>query len=263
MARYMTIPGKKEASQLQRTRLFERVAAILLKRILKGGYAVGLRLPTERELATSFDVNRSTVREALKRLESLGVIEIRHGDGVYVKDYMESPSLDLIWAMFYLDDRLDADILMTLLEIRRILVPEMAALAAMRRDVSHVKTLEEVASNHQGVSVLERDMLVHRVIARASANTLYQVLINFFDRFFLEFGHLYFDDEANAARSVRFHREIYEAVRDADPDRARTVMREVLDYAERAISRKLEYFGGTDPGVKIRMGEKDAGTARD
>ncbi|NMD40063.1 MAG: winged helix-turn-helix transcriptional regulator, partial [Deltaproteobacteria bacterium] len=55
--------------QLTRSRLYERVAAIILKRIIKGEIPVGDKLPTERNLAVSFDVNRSTIREALKKLE--------------------------------------------------------------------------------------------------------------------------------------------------------------------------------------------------
>jgi GntR family transcriptional repressor for pyruvate dehydrogenase complex len=246
MPRYMTIPVEKRRPLPLRSRLYERVAAVLLKNIIRGGYQVGSRLPAERELAASFDVNRSTVREALKKLESLEVIEIRHGDGVYVRDYTVSPSLDLIWAMFYLDDRLDADILMTLLEVRRILVPEMAALAAVRRTQDHVLELGKALCEGGSQGVQERDMLVHRVIARASGNSLYLVLLNFFDRFFLEFGHLYFDVEENARRSERFHKDIYEAVRDSDPDRARRVMAEVLEYAEQAIRRAVSDLGRQD-----------------
>lgn len=230
----MNMPASK-LEQLTRSRLYERVAAILLKRIIKGEIPVGDKLPTERNLALSFDVNRSTIREALKKLESLEVIEIRHGDGVYVKDYLDSPSLDLISALFYLDDTLDADILMTLLEVRLILVPEMAAIAASRRTAEHVEELRKVAYESDDLSVLERDMMVHHIIARASGNILYLILLNFFNRFFVEFGHLYFDIEENARRSARFHRDIHEALKQADAELSKQVMHDVLAYAEQAI----------------------------
>ena len=110
----MNMPVSR-TGQLSRSRLYEKIAALLLKKIIKKEMKVGQRLPTERNLALTFQVNRSTVREALKKLESLDVIEIRHGDGVYVKNYLESPNLELVNALFYLDDTLDTDILMTLL----------------------------------------------------------------------------------------------------------------------------------------------------
>src|SRR5512137_1074249 len=136
----MNMPAS-QADQLSRSRLYEKIASILLKRIIKGEIPVGERLPTERKLAISFQVNRSTVREALKKLESLQVIEIRHGNGVYVKNYLESPNLELINALFYLDDTVDEDILKTILEVRRIMVPEMASIAALNRSEEHIKDL--------------------------------------------------------------------------------------------------------------------------
>src|SRR5512137_1133155 len=134
----MNMPAS-QTDQLSRSRLYEKIASILLKRIIKGEIPVGERLPTERKLALAFQVNRSTVREALKKLESLQVIEIRHGDGVYVKDYLESPNLELISALLHLDSALDEYILKTLLEVRGILVPEMASIAAVNRTEKHMK----------------------------------------------------------------------------------------------------------------------------
>lgn len=230
----MSMPSSKTL-QLNRSRLFERIASILLKRIIRGEIPVGERLPTERTLAADFQVNRSTIREALKKLESFQIIEIRHGDGVYVKDYLESPNLELIDALFYMDKVLDTDILATLLQVRRILVPEMAAVAAEKRTDEHLRDLEETVFRSSDLDILDRDLKVHRIIALASGNILYLVLLNFFNRFFREFGHLYFDRPENEKRSNAFHRDLFEAVRDKDSKRARRVMHDVLVYAEEAI----------------------------
>jgi GntR family transcriptional regulator, transcriptional repressor for pyruvate dehydrogenase complex len=226
--------------QLSRSRLYEKVSALLLKKIIKGEMKVGEKLPTERNLALTLEVNRSTVREALKKLESLDVIEIRHGDGVYVKNYLKSPNLELVNALFYLDDTLDTDILMTLLEVRRILVPEMASIAALKRSEDHIKTLEEVVFHRHDSPVMNRDMLVHHTIALASGNILYLILLNFFNSFFVDFGHLYFDNPDNAKRSERFHKDIYESIKNADPERSKQVMLDVLVYAEQAIRAHIQ-----------------------
>ena len=230
----MNIPLSR-TNQLSRSRLFERIASIIMKRIIRGEIPVGERLPTERNLALDFQVNRSTVREALKKLESFQIIEIRHGDGVYVKDYLESPNLELIDALFYMDKVLDTDILATLLQVRRILVPEMASIAALNRSEKHLEHLEEAVFRNSEIPILDRDLKVHRIIALASGNILYLVLLNFFNRFFHEFGHLYFDKPENAERSEQFHKEIFEAIRDKDQNRSRQIMVDVLVYAEDAI----------------------------
>jgi GntR family transcriptional regulator, transcriptional repressor for pyruvate dehydrogenase complex len=230
----MNMPSSRTI-QLSRSRLFEKIASIILKRIIRGEIPVGQRLPTERNLAADFQVNRSTVREALKNLESLQVIEIRHGDGVYVKDYLGSPSLELINALFYMDNVLDTDILSTLLQVRRILVPEMASIAAVNRTEEHICNLEDAVFGSREIDVLGRDLKVHHIIALASGNILYLILLNFFNRFFQDFGHLYFDVPENAKRSEQFHKEIFEAIRDKDPVRSRQIMVDVLTYAENAI----------------------------
>ncbi|MGD0210151.1 MAG: FadR/GntR family transcriptional regulator [Desulfomonilia bacterium] len=235
--------------QLSRSRLYEKIAALLLKKIIKKEMKVGQRLPTERNLALTFQVNRSTVREALKKLESLDVIEIRHGDGVYVKNYLESPNLELVNALFYLDDTLDTDILMTLLEVRLILVPEMAAIAARNRTEDHIKALDEIVFHSREAPVMIRDMKVHHIIALASGNILYLILLNFFNGFFVDFGHLYFDNPKNAKRSKQFHREIFEAIRKGDTEQSRKVMRDVLVYAETAIRSNIQTLKGKGEGA--------------
>jgi GntR family transcriptional regulator, transcriptional repressor for pyruvate dehydrogenase complex len=235
----MNMPASR-MGQLIRSRLYEKIAALLLKKIIKGEMKVGEKLPTERNLALTLQVNRSTIREALKKLESLEVIEIRHGDGVYVKNYLESPNLELINALFYLDDTLDTDILMTLLQVRLILVPEMAAIAARNRTEEHIQALEETVFHSKDVSVMHRDMKIHHIIALASGNILYLILLNFFNGFFVDFGHLYFDSPENAKRSERFHREIFEAIRQGNTDLARKVMLDVLVYAEQSIRSYIQ-----------------------
>jgi GntR family transcriptional regulator, transcriptional repressor for pyruvate dehydrogenase complex len=235
----MSMPASR-MKQLSRSRLYEKIAALLLKKIIKGEMKVGQKLPTERNLALTLAVNRSTVREALKKLESLDVIEIRHGDGVYVKNYLESPNLELVNALFYLDDTLDTEILMTLLEVRRILVPEMASIAALKRSDDHIKTLEGIAFHSQNSPVKIRDMMVHHTIALASGNILYLILLNFFDSIFVDFGHIYFDNPENARRSERFHKEIYESIKHADPKGSKQIMLDVLIYAEQAIREYIQ-----------------------
>jgi len=70
---------------------------------MNGTITPSSKLPPEREMAETFSVNRATVREALRKLENLDLVEIRHGDGLYVKNYLESGNFDLIKAALNLD----------------------------------------------------------------------------------------------------------------------------------------------------------------
>ncbi len=221
---------------INRSRLHEEIVTIIQKQIMSGAIAPGVKLPTERELAESFKVNRTTLREALRKLENLDLLDIRHGDGVYVKDYLESGNLDLIKVAMSLDQ--NNETLINALEGRNIVVPAMAALAAQRRNAMDMTDLEHVVFEAD-LNIQDRDIKVHQLIARASHNLLMTILLNFFNQLFRSYGRLYFDNKRNVARSRKFHREIFEAIRDQKPEEARRIMRDVMLYAEKAVRRAL------------------------
>jgi fatty acid metabolism transcriptional regulator FadR len=224
---------------LTRSKLSGEIEDILLKGIIKGQIPMGEKLPTERDLARDLNVNRSTVRAALGKLESLDLVEIRHGDGVYVKDYLKSSNLELIRLLIRLDEQQRDSVISTLLTFRTIIGPEMAFLAARNRTDEHLRSLEEVIGEDEGLSILERDILVHHIIALASSNILYLILLNFFNKFVIEYGYLYFNDPKNVERSRRFHEEIFQAIKAGNARKARKIMEDVLKYAEDAVVDRL------------------------
>jgi len=224
------------AQPLTRSRLHEEIVTIIQKQIMNGTIAPGAKLPPERDLAETFNVNRATVREALRKLENLELLEIRHGDGVYAKNYLESGNLDLIKAAIGMDE--GHATLLNVLEARRFAVPEMACLAAQRRTPEDLAELEHAIFTAD-TSMLERDIKVHQLIARATHNLLCTIFLNFFNQIFRDYGHLYFDHEKNVARSQIFHREIFEAIKNRQPEEARRIMHDVLTYAEEAVKEAL------------------------
>lgn len=231
------IAKKVFARPITRSRLYEEIVTIIQKQIMSGTILPGAKLPTERELAQTFDVNRATVREALRQLENLGLVEIRHGDGLYVKNYLESGNFDLIKAAYNMDQR--KEIICDILEARRYVVPQMAYLAAQRRNAAELKELKQIISKTD-ISMLECDIKVHQIIARATRNLLCTIGLNFFDQIFRDYGYLYFDDERNVERSRLFHQEIYEAMKAKKPEAARQIMLDVLLYAEEAVKTNLD-----------------------
>lgn len=229
-------PKKVFARPVSRARLNDEIVTVLQNQILSGALAPGEKIPPERELAETFQVNRATLREALRRLENLELVEIRHGDGLYVKNYLESGNLDLIKAAANLDGR--EETVLDILEARRYLMPQMAALAAARRTDEDLLELEQ-AILRTDLTMLEQDIKVHQLIARSTHNLLCTIGLNFFNQIFRDYGPLYFNDENNVQRSRAFHRDIYEAIKCHEAKEARRIMKEVMVYAEQAVKTGL------------------------
>lgn len=225
------------AQPLNRSRLHEEIVSVIQKQIMDGSIASGSKLPPEREMAENFSVNRATVREALRKLENLDLIEIRHGDGVYAKNYLESGNFDLIKAALNMDE--GSEVISNILEGRSYVVPQMAYMAAQRRTAADLSELKDIVLN-EDITMLERDIKVHQIIAKSTHNLLCTIILNFFNQIFRDYGYLYFDDERNMERSRKFHKEIYEAIKNKKPENARRIMRDVLVYAEEAVKTKLE-----------------------
>ncbi|MFA6450148.1 MAG: FadR/GntR family transcriptional regulator [bacterium] len=224
---------------LQRTRLHEEIVAQLKDKIVSREIAPGEKLPPERDLAESLNVNRSTVREALNKLESMELVEIKHGDGVYVKDYLESGSLELVKQMLFRDGAPDIGIMKNLALLRRILVPEIACQAAMNRTEDDLLELERIVFQSAEMQIDERDWRVHNIITKASGNLLFVVLLNAFTNMLKDHAYLYFDSEENVRRSETFHREIFEAIKEKKPEKARRIMLDVFIYTEEVMLKRI------------------------
>jgi GntR family transcriptional repressor for pyruvate dehydrogenase complex len=224
---------------IRRPRIHEQVIEILLRRMVRGEYPVGGKLPTERALAVEFGVNRATVREALRHLEHLELITVRQGDGAWVKDFRESGNLQTAKALLRVDAAMQREVFTAVLEVRRMVCPEIAYMAALRRTQDHLTQLRRLAWDTPRLAVIERDKQVHRHIGRASGNLIYVLNTNFYEDFFDYAEELYFADPKNARRSERFHQDIYTAIAKQNASEAREVMAEVLAYAENAVHAAL------------------------
>jgi GntR family transcriptional regulator, transcriptional repressor for pyruvate dehydrogenase complex len=236
---------------LQKTRLHEGIVDQLRDNILSGQFRAGQKLPPERDLAESLDVNRSTVREALKKLEMLGLVEVRHGDGVYVLNYLETGTLELLPSLITSGGAINVGILKGLLDLRRLILPEVAYHAALNRTGEDLSELERIIFRDTGIGMNDRDMAIYRLIARSSKNISFLIVLNFFNNSGLvaEFLTYYFSDEANITRTERFYREIYGAIRDREPEKSRQIMLDLLVYAER---KTIELTTNLQSGEKIQ-----------
>ena len=162
------------------TNLSARVAAVLLQKIREGGLSPGARLPTENVMAQRFGVSRTVIREAIVSLKAEGVVETRQGSGAFVR----RPGLK---SAFNIDTFTAESVhhLLRMIEVRRAIDSETAALAAVRRDAQQIDDIRRamaaidkaVAAGGDGV---HEDVEFHLSIARATGNTYWVKLMEMF-----------------------------------------------------------------------------------
>jgi len=163
---------------LSRESVPDQVFARLCEAILGGQYAPGERLPTQRALAADLHVNIATVREAVKRLEQLRLVEVRHGDAMRVRDWRQSGGLDALALL----TSVDQDVVRSLFESRRLLLAETARLAAQRRSDEQAETVAElaraVATAGDDHGALLADWHFMAAIVDAAGNIVFQLIMN-------------------------------------------------------------------------------------
>jgi len=119
------------------------VAEQLRDAVLDGRFPAGSKLPPERELAAEFRVNRTSVREAIKVLEGLGLVHVRQGDGVTVRPLVEA-SLGVLGPMIFHGGRVDASLMAEMGEVLRPLLLELARAAIARRRPEHLREMRQL-----------------------------------------------------------------------------------------------------------------------
>lgn len=198
-----------------RQKLAETVAQQLLEAVRDK--EPGTQLPSERELVQQLRVGRSTVREALKGLAMIGVVEIRHGQGVFVAEH-QSTVPGVIGVSSAEAGKLR--------EARDIIEPQIARLAAQRRTEEDLAALQKVLDAHRksidkGTGPILEASRFHLLLAEAADNPALTAVVQPFFRLMIEKGPKLYEFEAGYAEwELEQHTGIFEAVRDGDADLA-------------------------------------------
>lgn len=219
-------------------RLYERIARQLAKAIEEGVYDVGQRLPSERELAQSFEVSRPTVREAIIAIELDGLVEVRLGSGVYVKNRRPPPG----------EERVKDIGPFELLEARRAIEGEACALAALRIEDEQLEQLaaliEEMRADNRHNEIImseEADRRFHELIASSTQNSAIIASVQMLWDARARSPQSHSLDDKNRAIGLKppieEHSLILRALKRRDPDAARAAMHKHLT---RVIDNMLE-----------------------
>jgi DNA-binding FadR family transcriptional regulator len=160
----------------------ESIAAQLRDEILDGTYQAGERLPAERDLASRLGVNRGSVREALKKLEQLGLVLIRRGDGATVR-HLHEASVEVVRHLLIVNGVVNRRLLEQVLDAHEMLVAGAAHLAVERGSAEDHQRARELLRQlaHPGISAGERVVLFDALVdlmTQASGNLVFQLLRN-------------------------------------------------------------------------------------
>jgi len=211
---------------LQHRKLYEQVVDHLRREILGGSYTSGDQLPNERRLAERFGVSRTVIREAMKSLMQNGLVEVRRGQGTFVVDGTANALKQSFRMLMGLGSRQRAT---EMVEVREILEPSIAALAARRHNDADLEALRQAieamdASADDAHAFIAADDRFHIALAVATRNHFVPRLLDSVVDLLQELrGHI-FQVPGGAQRGQAHHRRILEAVAAHDPNAARQAM---------------------------------------
>lgn len=222
--------------QVVKTNLPETIARLIVSRIAKGEYKPGQKLPPEKELMYLFAVGRSTIREAFQALALMGLIDIRPGQGTFIRDIKKETVIQPSLFLPLVDPETTAE----LLEARVAIEPVVAELAAVRRTENDLSGMSKILNEceealQSGEPVYSLSAGFHLLLARASRNTVFVRFLESIINLMAARGAKIEEYQAFTLWELNSHREILGMVEKQNPSGAKETMLEHL-------TRSADYY---------------------
>jgi GntR family transcriptional repressor for pyruvate dehydrogenase complex len=229
---------------IERTTLAASAFEQLISHVVNGDWKPGDRIPPERELCQQLGIARTSLREALKAMELVGMLDSRVGDGTFVCPRSEFLARPLLWAFTGTDETELRDVM----EARVLLERDLAGLAAERgseEEIAHIGDAvramrDSVAS---GTLMIEADMRFHLAVAEAAHNGVLQNAVQLLRNLMRHWINLKLLIPNVPTRVLNQHDQIYEAIRRRDAEAARAAMRKHLEDTMRLVTQVMEQRG--------------------
>jgi GntR family transcriptional regulator, transcriptional repressor for pyruvate dehydrogenase complex len=206
--------------------------------------AVGSKLPTEHELCASFGVSRTALREALRRLNARGLISIIKGSGMYVTELKIDDAIQTL--NLYYDLQFDRNLIEQIIEVRKIFEPEIAKLAAKRRNNDDIRELEKNLKDFKlcnpDNTQLEADIdnKFHLLIAKAAHNPIIQISMEPIYTLLPRMRNLiYANVDGEEEITYEYHNRIFEAIKTQNEKDAHQAM---IDHLYRTTEVYYKHF---------------------
>lgn len=224
-------------------RIYEEIIEQIRILVTEGHLHPGDRLPSERDLAEQLNVSRASVREALSALELMGLLEIRSGEGTFIKKInIEAIITPLAWVL-----SMEKDDIIELLEVRKMIEVQAVALAAMRAEPENLRELEAYLNTMIEDLKNERlgedaDLNFHYAIAKASQNKILIRLMNAISDTMhqtLKASRIkLYEGEGMLERLNMEHSQVFQAVQSRNVELASTLMMKHLAGVEKELLSK-------------------------
>lgn len=215
---------------IRKTRIAEDIADRIRLLILDGTLPPGRPLPSERTLAARFRVSRGSIRDALRMLETIGLLETRHGLGTFPQeltvDRLVAPLASVLTVRPDLEDELH--------DVRRMFEPAVARAAAGRATDEDLADLQRVLDAQRrkikaGRTAIVEDTAFHAALARATRNRVVVRIMETLNNLLTESRAQTLKQSGRPAQSLEGHEAVVDAVRRRDPDGAARAMRQHID----------------------------------
>lgn len=220
-----------------------RVFTRLSEEILSGRYEPGEKLPPQRTLAAELGVTMTALREALKRLEQLGLVEVRHGDAMRVSDWRARGGLDVIAHVLFAAGGLDRGALADVMEARRLMLAEAAGLAAERRGDAEAERLVDLARRlgeaPDADAAQALDWAFFHELVEAARNVVLLLVMNSIREVYLQRGELFRAVVADTGELAPLYARASQAIVRRRPDAARRAVAELAALQQRALMESL------------------------
>lgn len=225
---------------IRKKRIHEEIVVQIRELIAEGELKSGDRLPAERRLAEIFKVSRQAVREAIRALEQLQIVTSRVGDGTYVLEKKEEQVIDPLATVL---ERCK-DQLAEVLELRKLIEPQIASLAAMHVTDSQLSEMrarldDQIAETNAGRSGSEEDCEFHKLIAAATGNSVLQEMVARIHDLVAETRDFTLMTEHRKQWAIRTHESIFSALSAHDSEAAFREMHEHIAYVEAIALEQL------------------------
>jgi GntR family transcriptional repressor for pyruvate dehydrogenase complex len=212
-------------------------------RIFDGTYEPGDRLPPERELSQELGVNRTTLREALKKLEHMGLLSIRHGDGTRVLDYYANARIELLGSLLLSQAQFNPELIENLFDAREVVGAELARKATLHRTPEDLERLRDILSNLREAGevseVQDLELQFFYGLAEATKNIFYVFMINSIKPVYVEFRELYAATAREPDKVLRLQKAVVNAIEKGDEKLAARKMLLYLEYGKDQVYREF------------------------
>lgn len=213
-------------------RPIEHAEKTLVQRILYGTFAIGERLPPERELAEQLGVTRPTLREAIRHLEQEGWLLVRQGKPTLVRDFWREGGLTVLNRIVQHEGYIKPIFITNVLEVRLLLAPTYTRDAVESNPDKILARLSQMPDADAAPIVYAiYDWELQRDLTVASANVMYPLILNGFAGIYEKLAYIYFQHEAARATSYDYYAELYGAAESEDSARAYNLTREVMEMS--------------------------------